>query len=219
MHNTTRRIFLMLLALVMSIGLLAGCQSNESDESDNATPPEETVSASDNEDTTSSGTLDELEDIGDAIMEIVESDDPQFRPGYFTDAQLEYIETNIGTTTENEQIVLYQDPGPMEDEYDYMLNRYQTIKVFKWEGETLTCTGYLFGRDEDGYDAAKHASPTLPREEKEYVDEYYLVIENQNSYLTLDMIEDEPDIILGDWQSLYDFFQNDSYYSLDFVII
>ena len=33
------------------------------------------------------------------------------------------------------------------------------------------------------------------------------------------MIEDEPDIILGDWQSLYEFFQNDSYYSLDFVII
>ena len=204
MHNTTRRIFLMLLALVMSIGLLAGCQSNESDKPDDSTPPEETVSASNNEDTTGSGTLDELEDIGDAIMEIVDSDDPQFRPGYFTDAQLEYIETNIGTTTENEQIVLYQDPGPMEDEYDYMLNRYQTIKVFKWEGETLTCTGYLFGRDEDGYDAAKHASPTLSRE---------------NSYLTLDMIEDEPDVILGDWQSLYDFFQNDSYYSLDFVII
>lgn len=216
MHNTIRRIFLMLLTLVMSIGLLTGCQS---DEPDNTTPPEETVSASDNEDSTGSGTLDELEDIGDAIMEIVDSDDPQFRPGYFTDAQLEYIETNIGTTTENEQIVLYQDPGPMEDEYDYMLNRYQTIKVFKWEGETLTCTGYLFGRDEDGYDAAKHASPTLSREEKEYVDEYYLVIENQNSYLTLDMIEDEPDVILGDWQSLYDFFQNDSYYSLDFVII
>ena len=216
MPNTIRRIFLMLLTLVMSIGLLTGCQS---DEPDNTTPPEETVSASDNEDTTGSGTLDELEDIGDAIMDIVDSDDPQFRPGYFTDAQLEYIETNIGTTTENEQIVLYQDPGPMEDEYDYMLNRYQTVEVYKWDGETLTCTGYLFGRDEDGYDAAKHASPTLPREEKEYVDEYYLVIENQNSYLTLDMIEDEPDVILGDWQSLYDFFQNDSYYSLDFVII
>lgn len=191
-------------AVVLSIGLLSGCDIGAKDSGiahfPESSQPE--VTGTD-------------ESQGTAVNE---EDGPHFREEHFSDAQLEFIQNEIGITTEDGQIVLFLDKGPIEDELDEALNQEQFIEVFEWQDDGLHRIRYHFCDDADTYEY--NLGPEVSGNPADAVVKYpdiCVFSVDMTNYIDTGIIEEE--VPAGDWQALYNFFASDRFWSMDYAII
>lgn len=191
--------FGMLVVVLLSLGLLASCGQGKE------VPAGLELSAASQPTRTDDSANEETEVTG-----------PIFREDRFTADQLEFLQNEIGATTEGGQIVLYLDKGPIDDELDVAVNQDQLVEVFKWQEDGLHHWRYHFCDDADTYEykIGPVKSSDDPLEEYSDIDVFR---QDMSNYIDLEKIEAE--VQQGDWQALYDYFAGEQYWSINYAII
>lgn len=191
--------FGLLVATVLSLGLLAGCGQGKEAPADIESPAVNQSAQTD-----------------DSVNEVTEVTGPIFREDRFTASQLEFLQNEIGATTEGGQIVLYLDKGPIDDELDVAVNQEQFVEVYEWQEDGLHHWRFHFCDDADTYEykIGPVKSSGDPLEEHSDINVFR---QDMSNYIDLETIEAE--VQQGDWQALYDYFADEQYWSMNYAII
>lgn len=188
--------FSILVATALSLSLLAGCGQGLEAQTDTDLP------------TASQSIQDERpsEEIAGPI----------FREERFSADQLEFLQNEIGATTEDGQIVLYLDKGPIDDELDVAVNQEQFVEVYEWQEDGLHHWRFHFCGDSDTYEYKIGPVKSSGDPLEEYSD-INVFRQDMSNYIDLETIEAE--VQQGDWQGLYDFFVSEQYWAANYIII
>lgn len=191
--------FGLLVATVLSLGLLAGCGQGKEAPAD-----------------IESLAVNQSAQTDDSVNEVTEVTGPIFREDRFTASQLEFLQNEIGATTEGGQIVLYLDKGPIDDELDVAVNQEQFVEVYEWQEDGLHHWRFHFCDDADTYEykIGPVKSSGDPLEEHSDINVFR---QDMSNYIDLETIEAEGQ--QGDWQALYDYFADEQYWSMNYAII
>lgn len=185
-----------LVATVLSLGLLVGCGVGDGDPVNTGTPAD------------SQSIQDE--------PPAEETSGPIFREDRFTADQLEFLQNEIGATTEGGQIVLYLDKGPIDDELDVAVNQEQFVEVYEWQDDGLHHWRFHFCDDADTYEYKIGPVKSSGDQLDEYPD-INVFRQDMSNYIDLETIESE--VLQGDWQALYDYFTSEQYWAINYAII
>lgn len=188
--------FGILVAMALSLSLLSGCGQSLEAQTDTDLP------------TASQSIQDERpsEEIAGPI----------FREERFSADQLEFLQNEIGATTEGGQIVLYLDKGPIDDELDVAVNQEQFVEVYEWQDDGLHHWRFHFCDDSDTYEykIGPVKSSGDPLEEHSDINVFR---QDMSNYIDLETIEAE--VQQGDWQALYNYFASEQYWASNYAIL
>ncbi|MBM6725146.1 hypothetical protein [Pseudoflavonifractor phocaeensis] len=188
--------FGILVAMALSLSLLSGCGQSLEAQTDTDLP------------TASQSIQDERpsEEIAGPI----------FREERFSADQLEFLQNEIGATTEGGQIVLYLDKGPIDDELDVAVNQEQFVEVYEWQDDGLHHWRFHFCDDSDTYEykIGPVKSSGDPLEEHSDINVFR---QDMSNYIDLETTEAE--VQQGDWQALYNYFASEQYWASNYAIL
>ena len=188
--------FGILVAMALSLSLLSGCGQSLEAQTDTDLP------------TASQSIQDERpsEEIAGPI----------FREERFSADQLEFLQNEIGATTEGGQIVLYLDKGPIDDELDVAVNQEQFVEVYEWQDDGLHHWRFHFCDDSDTYEykIGPVKSSGDPLEEHSDINVFR---QDMSNYIDLETTEAE--VQQGDWQALYNHFASEQYWASNYAIL
>lgn len=191
--------FGILVAALLSLGLLESCGQGKEVLADTGLPVASQPTRTDN-----------------SANEETEVTGPIFREDRFTADQLEFLQNEIGATTEGGQIVLYLDKGSIDDKLDVAVNQEQLVEVFKWQEDGLHHWRYHFCDDADTYKYKIGPVKSSDDPLEEYSD---INVFRQDMSNYIDLATFEADVQKGDWQALYDYFADEQYWSMNYAII
>ena len=188
--------FGILVAMALSLSLLSGCGQSLEAQTDTDLP------------TASQSIQDERpsEEIAGPI----------FREERFSADQLEFLQNEIGATTEGGQIVLYLDKGPIDDELDVAVNQEQFVEVYEWQDDGLHHWRFHFCDDADTYEYKIGPVKSSGDQLDEYPD-INVFRQDMSNYIDLETIEAE--VQQGDWQALYNYFASEQYWASNYAIL
>lgn len=188
--------FGILVAMALSLSLLSGCGQSLEAQPDTDLP------------TASQSIQDERpsEEIAGPI----------FREERFSADQLEFLQNEIGATTEGGQIVLYLDKGPIDDELDVAVNQEQFVEVYEWQDDGLHHWRFHFCDDSDTYEYKIGPVKSSGDQLDEYPD-INVFRQDMSNYIDLETIEAE--VQQGDWQALYNYFASEQYWASNYAIL
>jgi len=188
--------FGILVAMALSLSLLSGCGQSLEAQTDTDLP------------TASQSIQDERpsEEIAGPI----------FREERFSADQLEFLQNEIGATTEGGQIVLYLDKGPIDDELDVAVNQEQFVEVYEWQDDGLHHWRFHFCDDSDTYEYKIGPVKSSGDQLDEYPD-INVFRQDMSNYIDLETIEAE--VQQGDWQALYNYFASEQYWASNYAIL
>lgn len=188
--------FGILVAMALSLSLLSGCGQSLEAQTDTDLP------------TASQSIQDERpsEEIAGPI----------FREERFSADQLEFLQNEIGATTEGGQIVLYLDKGPIDDELDVAVNQEQFVEVYEWQDDGFHHWRFHFCDDSDTYEYKIGPVKSSGDQLDEYPD-INVFRQDMSNYIDLETIEAE--VQQGDWQALYNYFASEQYWASNYAIL
>lgn len=188
--------FGILVAMALSLSLLSGCGQSLEAQTDTDLP------------TASQSIQDERpsEEIAGPI----------FREERFSADQLEFLQNEIGATTEGGQIVLYLNKGPIDDELDVAVNQEQFVEVYEWQDDGLHHWRFHFCDDSDTYEYKIGPVKSSGDQLDEYPD-INVFRQDMSNYIDLETIEAE--VQQGDWQALYNYFASEQYWASNYAIL